>query len=398
MLNVVLTVAGLVLAAGAVYLAVPSWSEGRRAKAGLSRIDDFRQARRVLREEYGEIVAAARAAHPEWAADPDLEVLTRPGWVFTRPLDLDAVTTTFVNQRDRAGAERAKAANPLVWPPAPDGEQLRCYSRAIAVHDAPGLWWDSDVYRLVGVETRADGLSLSYELGTYFDSYDTQEVLGYAAALRRLGRDAPDPKPRPDPFTYDWRCASTAVVTLTIVRTTGGPRFLMHLRDPAKVATGGGQYHVTPAGEFEPSNITPLGPGNDCDLWRNIKREYAEEFLGLDQEHDGRSGRIPDYDAGHPFAALNRAREDGSLRLYALGLGAHPVTYKTELMTVAVFDEATFGATLGGFDHQDSEGMKNELIDFSEANVAAYLANSNLNPFARSLLVLAQRHRDELLG
>ncbi|MFD4739808.1 hypothetical protein ACFWNQ_20935 [Streptomyces virginiae] len=48
-------------------------------------------------------------------------------------------------------------------------------------------------------------------------------------------------------------------------------------------------HHVMPAGVFQPSSVMPWDQSNDFNLWRNVLREYAEEFFG-DPEADGSRG------------------------------------------------------------------------------------------------------------
>jgi hypothetical protein len=54
----------------------------------------------------------------------------------------------------------------------------------------------------------------------------------------------------------------------------------LHSRDASNVATSGGIVGVMPAGVFQPSTVRSGGHDADFDLWRNIMREYSEEFLG----------------------------------------------------------------------------------------------------------------------
>jgi hypothetical protein len=43
--------------------------------------------------------------------------------------------------------------------------------------------------------------------------------------------------------------------------------------------------HVIPAGEFTPSDVGLQAQSEDFDLWRNIMREYAEEFLDVEEAY-----------------------------------------------------------------------------------------------------------------
>ena len=69
-----------------------------------------------------------------------------------------------------------------------------------------------------------------------------------------------------------------AVGTLTI-RAGESPCLVLHKRDGANVAGGGGMVHLLPAGIFQPSSVMPECVANDFSLWRNVQREYAEELV-----------------------------------------------------------------------------------------------------------------------
>lgn len=84
-------------------------------------------------------------------------------------------------------------------------------------------------------------------------------------------------------------------MTIRRVRRTGEATFLLHWRDPGKVATGAGSHALIPAGEFQPSSAARWDRHNDFDLWWCLVREYAEELLG-EPERDGSSGEPLDYD------------------------------------------------------------------------------------------------------
>jgi len=110
-----------------------------------------------------------------------------------------------------------------------------------------------------------------------------------------------------DPFDLDRRAVIPAITTLTLRRTGATASFLLHWRDPDRVATAGGTYDVIPAGEFQPSSMAPGDQRTDFDLWRNMAREFSEELLG-EPEYDGSRGRPVDF----PFTEENVTRLLGS--------------------------------------------------------------------------------------
>src|SRR5205807_1658986 len=132
-----------------------------------------------------------------------------------------------------------------------------------------------------------------------------------------------------------------SIDTLTIRKSpTGSPSIVLHRRDAANVSVAGGLLHVMPAGMFQPSSIVPEAQRADFDLWRNIMREYSEEFLGH-AEHGGDGAPI-DYNAAEPFRTLNAARRDGRIRVYCLGVAVDALTLAVEILTVAVYDDDVY--------------------------------------------------------
>jgi hypothetical protein len=105
------------------------------------------------------------------------------------------------------------------------------------------------------------------------------------------------------------RIAKTSIATLTIRRDPGSGEasFFLLRRDPAKVVTGGGEYGLAPAGEFQPASISPDNLLSDLNIWRNIVREYSEELLGQ-PERDGSGGWPVDYERLPFFRASQKAR------------------------------------------------------------------------------------------
>jgi hypothetical protein len=86
-----------------------------------------------------------------------------------------------------------------------------------------------------------------------------------------------------------------SINTLTIrLDRSGTGTVILHNRSATNFATSGGIVGVMPAGVFQPSTVRGGLRGKDFDLWRNIMREYSEEFLG-NAEHAGDGwGRLLD--------------------------------------------------------------------------------------------------------
>ena len=114
------------------------------------------------------------------------------------------------------------------------------------------------------------------------------------------------------------------------------PCVVLHKRDGAHVAGGGGMIHLLPAGIFQPSSVMPESVADDFSLWRNVQREYAEELLGHD-EYDGTGGPI-DYSNTELFATMDDSLASGALRVYCLGIILDALTLAADILTVAVIE------------------------------------------------------------
>ncbi|MGQ0776599.1 MAG: helix-turn-helix domain-containing protein, partial [Pseudonocardiales bacterium] len=208
------------------------------------------------------------------------------------------------------------------------------------------------------------------------------------------------------PFNLSSRMSCTSIATLTLRRNTadGSHSFFLLARDPANVAVGGGQYGVIPAGEFQPSCIAPACMQDDLDLWCNIVREYSEELLGQ-PEHDGSSGQPLDYECWPFYRAMQRARESGHLRAYALGVVLHALGLNPAVMTAVVIDDVVFDELFRDLVTVNTEGQVVNSLDnthsvlglpFTEATVQRFLDHEPLGGTSAACLALAWQHRESL--
>ena len=161
---------------------------------------------------------------------------------------------------------------------------------------------------------------------------------------------------------------------------------------------------MMPAGMFQPSSISSSGEVNDFDLWRNVMREFSEEFLG-NPEHDGSGADSIDYDSVEPFRSLNAARRAGKLRIMCFGVGLDPLTLCGEILTAAVIDADVFDDVFRELVSANAEGTivttgdgATAGIPFEHRNVERLLTSEPLAPAAAACLDLAWRHRDVLLA
>ena len=180
-----------------------------------------------------------------------------------------------------------------------------------------------------GRTTRARRPSTTPRTSTYSTSAShwrtSSPKRGWArAASVRVSPTSPFRRAIDDPFDLAARPMLPSINTLTIrLDSIEGHRMYLHRRDAKSVAAAGGMYHVIPAGAFQPAALAPAHQSNDFSLWRNIQREFSEEFLG-NAEHDGNSIEPIAYDADEPFVSFERARL--SRRLPRLRLRGRPRT------------------------------------------------------------------------
>jgi hypothetical protein len=220
-----------------------------------------------------------------------------------------------------------------------------------------------------------------------------------ALPLRSLIGDPTDLRRRPV-------MAAVATLVLRADRARCETQMILHWRDPARVATGGGLYQVAPVGMFQPSHDAPWNRANDFSLWRSIVRELSEELLGSGEDYHSDAAPI-DYDRWPLYAALADARRAAALRVHWLGLGMDPLTQVVDMLTVAVFDPAVFDVVFAGLVPANAEGHLVTAEDttgttlgipFTAATVERFTTAEPMQPAGSALLRLAWTHRDTLLA
>jgi hypothetical protein len=277
------------------------------------------------------------------------------------------------------------------------------YSDALLNVDALGNLYNGRVYRPVDINADGTVVSIDFVDGDYFGHLDTSEILAYEMAaverswfkLRRSYRQTIG-----DPFDLRARSTSLGVLTLTICLTADGARFLMHSRDGDQIVVASKVIHVVPAGEFTPSSVNLEANTEDFDIWNTIMREYAEELLDKEEAY-GKEGVGPNYTHDTPYRELNEARQDGTLRIYALGIGLDPLTWKPELFTVCVFESAIFDSIFQAIAKRTWEGTilrgsDGKGLRFDAETVNRYADDPNIRRGASVCLKQAWKHRTAL--
>jgi hypothetical protein len=365
---------------------------------------DWLLVRSYLTEHRYDLAVAAAQDYPPDRRMAGTPLLAAPGWLPPAPVPLQDIS---LELRD-AGPAEVEVTTPFL-PRRADGTPYRRYSEAMADLAAPQVFENRATYRLTEAGLCARPSRLVFAGGRYFDGIDTGEAAAHEYAAARLGRPAPGPRPAgvrarvADPCDLRRRPANLAISTLTLRldRRRGRASFLLHWRDPAKVGHAGGLYQVIPVGVFQPSGEAPWNRHHDFSLWRCMVREFAEELGGRSEDYGSDSGPV-DYDSW-PFARqLTAALDRSQVRVWCLGLGTDPLTWATDLLTVAVIDsevfDAVFGARLGAGPRCNAEGRVLAAREFAAHVIDRTVTGEPVQAAGAALLRLAWHHRETLGG
>ncbi|MDL4818995.1 hypothetical protein [Actinomadura opuntiae] len=290
-------------------------------------------------------------------------LMCRAEWIPRAPVPLEDVRLEW----DGAPAPPAVADPPDGLP-----HGYRTYAGAMAALAAPRIFDDRSSYRLLAAGT--DPPVLRFGPARYFDGVNVGEAAAHELAA---GRDGLRERVG-DPCDLRRRTALCAITTLTV---TVSGSYVLHWRDPAKVAHAGGLHQVMPVGVFQ-----PLGDErDDLDLWRCMVREYAEELLGMDEDYG--DGFVQEEWPLH--RAMTQARNERRIRAHFLGLGVDPLTFALDLLTVVVMDDATFADLFGDLVTVNDEGR------VSTATFDGTVPEP-MQPAGAAALALTWRHRTAL--
>jgi hypothetical protein len=341
--------------------------------------DRWLSDRRYLNQHRDELTRTAQELYPRDLRVDGTPLLAPPAWLPDRPVPLDQV--------ELIAAEHTPARIQDTGP--------ESYAAAIARLARPKLFENRACYRLLDASAR----QLTFGAGRYFDLINTCEAVAheYAAATRGQAGRPPDPSQLPlraaigDPTDLTRRPVMAAISALVLRRSPdpgGDARMILHWRDPAKVATGGGLYTVAPVGMFQPSHDAPWNHAGDFSLWRSLVRELAEELLGHPEDYGSEREPI-DYDGWPLYQRLTDAQRG---RTFWLGLGVDPLSLVVDMLIVAVFDAPLYDSLFRWVDRDNDEGR---LLTrpFTEAAVHS----GGLEASSAALLRRAWRSRKALL-
>ncbi len=395
------------------------------------------RVRSYLQEHRHELTLAAAADFPADRRIAGTALLSAPGWLPPAPVPLQDITLDFTPPADPASAGPASAgpadpADPAsagvasaVLPDRADGARYLRYSDAVRDLSAPAVFENRSTYRLTRAELTGRVPRLGFTRGRYFDGIDTGEAAAHEYAARRLeypaGRlEHPAGRPgypagRPeypgerlehpgglrgaigDPCDLRRRPVNLAISTLTLRldRAAGRASFLLHWRDPAKVGHAGGLYQVIPVGVFQPSGEADWNERPDFSLWRSMIREFAEELRGRSEDY-GSETRPVDYDSWAFARRMTEALGRGQIRVWCLGLGVDPLTYATDLLTVAVIDSEVFDELFSLQPRRNEEGRVLAARDFTAQAIDRVVTRDPVQAAGAAVLRLAWTHRETL--
>ncbi len=363
------------------WLTVRSYLIEHRYDLGVDAAEDYPSARRL-------------------AGTP---LLAAPGWRPPVPVPLRDIGLELGDADPKTPAE-AEVTTPFL-PQRLDGTRYCRYSEAMGELARPLVFENRATYRLTEADLTSRAPRLVFTVGRYFDGIDVGEAAAHEYAAARLGRPVPDLRPEKlrervaDPCDLHRRPANLAISTLTLRldRRLGRAGFLLHWRDPAKVGHAGGLYQVIPVGVFQPSGEAPWNRQHDFSLWRCMIREFAEELGGHLEDYGSDSVPV-DYDSW-PFARqLTDALDRGQARAWCLGLGTDPLTYATDLLTVAVIDSDVFDALFSTNLRRNAEGEILTAREFAAHVIDRTVTGEPMQAAGAALLRLAWQHRDTLGG
>jgi transcriptional regulator with XRE-family HTH domain len=353
----------------------------------------WRAGRRYLNQHRAELARSASELYPSNVRLAPTTLIARPEWVPEEPVRLEGIGLEWVDGSIPYNIDGAEPESQQVRPLRALGQQFERYTSAVRYLDPPTLFENRPSYRLMDVGWAAGGGGMRFGLANYFDKLDVSEAVGHELALAHM--EHPDRKATSwpelpfrsligDPFDCGRRAIIPAITTLTLRRrrTHGDASFLLHWRDPMRVATASGLYDVIPAGEFQPSSMAPWDQENDFDLWRNIVRELSEELLGT-PEHDGSRSTPIDYAAWPLYRDLQQGRAEGKLTVYCLGVALDALTLAATILTALVIDDDLFDHAFHDIVRVNAEGITVSAVDGAASGKGIAFTDGNVNRLLR---------------
>jgi hypothetical protein len=362
---------------------------------------DWLRVRSYLAEHRHDLTLDAANHYPAASKVAGTSLLTVPGWRPSAPVPLQDIGLEFAmtdSMPDSPPTAVGGQDAALALPVRADGTRYLRYSDAVRELAAPAVFENRSTYRLTEAELAPGTPRLAFTRGRYFDGIDTGEAVAHEYAAMRLdGHPAGLRAGLGDPCDLHRRPANLAISTLTLRLdgATGRASFLLHWRDRARVGHAGGLYQVIPVGVFQPSGEAAWNERADFSLWRSMIREFAEELRGRSEDYGSETGPV-DYDSW-PFARrMAEALDRGQIRVWCLGLGVDPLTFATDLLTVAVIDGQVFDELFSLSPRRNEEGVVLAAREFTAHTVDRIVTREPVQAAGAAVLQLAWTHRQTL--
>lgn len=371
----------------------------------------WRETRAWLNQNRWTLSQTAADLYPDAQRVAGTVLLAGDHWIPPAPVRLETLEVVLHETASPATVTGREPASEPVRAQDENGAPFASYSEAMRQLNSPKIFENRLCYGLANIMARRQ--VLEFAPARYFANIDIGEAVAheYAAAARLAGAptmaDLPFRRLVGDPMDLSRRPVPVAISTLVLRNDTaaGQAQMVLHWRDPAKVASGGGLYQVAPVGVFQPSDDAEWNIHNDFDVWRSIMRELGEELLGGSEDYHSATRAI-DY-ASWPFARqLDHARASGQLHAYWLGAGIDPLTLVCDLLCVVAFDADLFDDVFAGIVAANDEGHlisgqdqtgQTVGVPFTADCVEQYSVTEPMQPAGAALLQLAWQHR-HLLG
>src|SRR5437879_6517596 len=209
----------------------------------------WRETRRFLNQNRPPLTEAAAHLYPDAMRVGGTQLLSARGWLPDAPLPLDHVRLQW-DPRSRVasltGGEReSEGVRPLRSP----SQRFTTYADAVAALDRPRLFEDRASYRLLDVELSSTA-RMTFGRGSYFGVINVSEAVAHEFAKHALGGGLPTIERLPfrsllgDPFDLERRSLMVAIsaLTLRLDPASGSASFVLHWRDPQRVARRAGLH------------------------------------------------------------------------------------------------------------------------------------------------------------
>ncbi|MGB2569221.1 helix-turn-helix domain-containing protein [Micromonospora citrea] len=376
--------------------------------------DEWRAVRRKLNAHRVQLAREAARLYDAEQRVGNSGLIAPPEWLPSTPVELTQFGIGLAPEGTAPLVTGTEDASAGVRPLAADGRRHQRYSLALRDVEQPRLFENRLAWHLAGVDWSQPDRALTFTTGTYFGGVDVSEALAHEMAMYHVAGDGSGILPASwrnlnfrrvvgDPFTPSRRPTAPSTDTLTLRVDDDGVSFVLHNRAAGNVAVAGGMLHIMPAGVFQPSSVLPAAQVADFNLWRNMMREYSEEFLGS-AEHGG-EGEPADYSA-EPLASFDRAYATGGVRVFCLGVALDALTLWGEILTVAVFDGPTYDRLFANMVSANAEGTvvktgrvrPTSALPFTRHTIEELTAGGRLAPAAAGCIQLAWEHRRTILG